>query len=507
MIGARVSTSRIVHGVARAIRLTLLLGGVACVPRLDPVPVGPRDDVRASIDDLVTAPAFRSAHWGVVIVDPTTGDTLYSRNAGKLFMPASNMKIVTGATAVAQLGPDFRFRTTLVARGAVTGGILHGDLIVAGRGDPTVSDHMRGDAMSVFSALADSLVARGLTRIDGRLVANASAFVGPRLGFGWSWDDADFPYAAGVDAMMLNEGFATLVIHGAARVGETPSVVTHPPRRYPTLRITARTVARAADRVGGSAPRILLSRDTIAGQIVVGGTIGVDDSTSESITYSDPVRPYLASLEEALAGRGIGIDGTQVDTAVRQDTLLSLLSPPLREILPALEKPSQNQIAEVFLRTLGLEKTGVGSADSGRRVVESQLSAWGAASDGFVIRDGSGLSRHNYLTPETIVHVLAGVARDTAFQVFYGSLPIAGVDGTLATRMRGTPAQGNVHAKTGYIDRARSLSGYVTTADGHLLIFSILCNNFTTPVRSVEQVQDAIVSRLALLRRSGPGKK
>jgi D-alanyl-D-alanine carboxypeptidase/D-alanyl-D-alanine-endopeptidase (penicillin-binding protein 4) len=175
-------------------------------------------------------------------------------------------------------------------------------------------------------------------------------------------------------------------------------------------------------------------------------------------------------------------------------------SPPLRTIMPLLEKPSQNQIAEIMYRTLALEKTGVGTPDSGRVVVQRQLAAWGADTAGHAVRDGSGLSRHDYVTPETIVRVLDAMRRHPEFSTFYDALPVAGVDGTIRSRMKDTPAQGNVHAKTGTVDKARSLSGYVTTADGRLLLFSFLCNNFTVPTRAVEQVQDAILVRLASSR-------
>jgi D-alanyl-D-alanine carboxypeptidase/D-alanyl-D-alanine-endopeptidase (penicillin-binding protein 4) len=181
------------------------------------------------------------------------------------------------------------------------------------------------------------------------------------------------------------------------------------------------------------------------------------------------------------------------------DTIARIASPPLRDIIRALLKPSQNQIAEILLRTLGLELTGIGSPDSGRRVVETQLAAWGADSAGYVVHDGSGLSRYDYLSPATLVRVLTTVERDSAFDSFYDALPIAGVDGTLAARMRSTAAAGNVHAKTGYEDRVRSLSGYVTTADGDRLVFSFLCNNWTVSVHDVEAVQDAIAEQLATL--------
>jgi serine-type D-Ala-D-Ala carboxypeptidase/endopeptidase (penicillin-binding protein 4) len=177
-----------------------------------------------------------------------------------------------------------------------------------------------------------------------------------------------------------------------------------------------------------------------------------------------------------------------------------LVSPPLRTILPALLKPSQNQIAEILLRTIGLERGGLGSADSARKIVGQQLLAWGVQPDGFVIRDGSGLSDQDLLTPETIVRVLDRIQRDTAFAIFFDALPIAGVDGTIKDRMKGTLAEGNVHAKTGTLAKARSLSGYVTTADGERLIFSILANNTTTPGSVVTHVADQIAASLAAYR-------
>jgi len=163
-------------------------------------------------------------------------------------------------------------------------------------------------------------------------------------------------------------------------------------------------------------------------------------------------------------------------------------------------KPSQNQIAEAFLRTLGLERAGVGTADSGRRVVERQFAAWKIPSDAFVVRDGSGLSRSDLISPEAVVGILDAMRRSPNFGVFLESLPIAGVDGTIRTRMRDTPAQGNLRAKTGTLSMVRSLSGYVRTADGRLLEFSMLCNNWTTPQATVDRVQDTIGAALAQLR-------
>ncbi len=410
-------------------------------------PNSPRANLAHVIDSLTSQPAFRNAVWGVLIVNPRTGDTLYSKNAGKLFMPASNMKIITSAAALALLGADYTYKTTFLTNGEVRDSLLDGDLLVIGRGDPTVSDNMRGVATTVMDALADSIRAHGIRQISGSLARIGNAFPDSVHGFGWEWDDLGEYYAAGVDELIFNEGMA-------------PTTPRPPP-----------------------------------------------DSTRDSL-YSGPAKDpgtgYLNALHDALARKHIAVETGVIDslmsTPFKMDTLFTFVSLPMRNILPALMKPSQNQIAEILLKTIGLVRGGMGTSDSARKIVAAQLLAWGAQPDGFVIRDGSGLSRHDLVSPETLVKVLDRIQQDTAFAVYYNAMPIAGVDGTLKDRMKGTAAEGNVHAKTGSIDMARSLSGYVTTADGERLIFSILANNWTTPSSAVTDVGDQISSALASYR-------
>ena len=483
--------------------------------------------LRALIDTLVEAPEFFNAHWGVLIVDPARGDTLYSRNADKLFMPASNMKIVTGAVALAQLGPDYRFQTRVAAGGPIRDGILHGDLIVTGHGDPTASDRMLTDGMIPLRAIADSLTARGITRIAGRIREAGDAFPDANYGYGWGWEEFEYPYSSGVDELIFNEGFAIVVVRGGQGAGEPVSVTTRPASATPPVRILARTI----DSSGAAKRDISVRWDSVGPGFVVAGTIVADDSVVENVAHRDAASAYLAALTSAIRARGIavgpllaakpatpptkpplspraGAGGGDIAPPAAHadslgDSLFTLVSPPLREILPAFEKPSQNQIGEILLKTMGRERRGLGTADSGVAVVTEQLKAWGIPSEGFAIVDGSGLSRHNYLSPRTIVRILHAARQDSAFSVFYDALPIAGVDGTINTRMRGTPAQGNVRAKTGFIGKARSLSGYVTTADGSLLYFSLLCNNYTVPTATVNRVQDRIAARLASLQLTG----
>ncbi len=423
------------------VALTAACGGRAHASLL--APAGVRAALRPFADSLLADSMFRSANWGVLIVDPAAGDTLYSRNAGKLFMPASNQKLLTGATALTQLGPDFRFTTRFATNGAQQDGTLDGDLIVIGRGDPTFSDSMRaGDYRNAFREMADSLVARGIHRIHGSLRRGGDAFPDSSYGFGWQVDDLNTPSGAVIGELFVNEGL------------------------LPGKRVRA-------------------NGDTVDAMLVI----------------HDPAAAFLGALAAALAERRIAIDGSVDSKTPLADAgltpLFELRSVPLAAIVARMAKPSQNQIAEILFKTLALEKTGVGTADSGRRVVERQLTAWGALPDGFAVRDGSGMSRHDYVTPETIVRILEAMRTGRDFAVWYDALPIAGVDGTIAARMKGTPAQTSVHAKTGTLDKTRSLSGYVTTADGRMLEFSFLCNNFSTPTREVDRVQDAILVLVA----------
>jgi serine-type D-Ala-D-Ala carboxypeptidase/endopeptidase (penicillin-binding protein 4) len=501
-----------------SLSLSVLLGGCASLAPSGGAatasdPAHARIALRQGIDSMLAAPALRSASWGILIVDPVAAETLYAHNPTKLLIPASNQKLVSSSVMLEQLGPDYRYRTTFGVRGSVAGDTIKGDLAVIGRGDPTTSDHMKGDAMQPLRDIADSLRARGVRYISGSVVAAGDAFPGPVAGAGWPWDALDQSSFAGVDELLFNEGLITLHVRAGARVGDSASVETLPARTFPRIRNSIVTIAPVQDTSaearrapvrrawgrGSMGTRISAWHDTsAAGVVVVSGTIALGDSAATIITQHDPDRAYVAALTEALRERGITVAGQPARAETeRVDSMFAVESVPLREILPMLLKPSQNQIAEAFLRTLGLEGTGIGTADSGRRVVERQFAEWKIAPDGFVVRDGSGLSRSDYLSPEAIIGILDVMRRSPHFDLFYQSLPIAGVDGTIGNRMKGTPAESNLHAKTGTLQMVRSLSGYVYTADRRLLEFSILCNGWTAPQSEVDRVADAIGVMLA----------
>ena len=477
-------------------------GGIAARP----VPSSEIDQLRRLADSLVADTLFRSALWGILIVDPQRGDTLYSHNAGKLFIPASNQKILISSVALKQLGPDFRFTTTLGTTGPIADGVVQGDLVVTGTGDPTVSDHMAGDAMTPLRAIADSLAARGVRRVTGAIVRSGDAFPGPAVGTTWPWGSLDSPSFAGVDELSFNEGLTRLVVRAGATEGASPTVTTGPARTFPRVTLQARTVAprpQTEQPVGRRGRGGLRARpdSTDLSTIVIEGEIAAGDSVVITTTQREPSIAYLHALREALAEKGITVDGgvSRAVSPAASTMLVCLSSAPLRDILGPFLKPSQNQIGEILIRALGKNGTGVGSPDSGARVVRDQVIAWGGNADGLIVHDGSGLSRNDMVTPETLVKVLNAMRSDTTFQIFYDAMPIAGVDGTIRTRMRDTPAMNNLRAKTGTLGGVRSLSGYVTTAGGRQLIFAMLANNFVVNVREVERVQDAIAVKLATM--------
>lgn len=405
--------------------------------------------LRQKIDSLVANPKFRNAHLGILIVEPVTGDTVYSMNAGKIMMPASNMKIITGAVALAQLGADYRYTTRFATRGTMTKGVLKGDLVVVGNGDPTISDRMRkGDAMNAMRDIADSLRAHGITRINGRLVPGGDAFPGTNYGYGWELGYLDDYYAAPVDELNYSEGMD---------------------------KVPAKTRA---------------GKDTLV-----------------EVVSRHPLKSYMFYLHRALRERGIRVTGLPGDSTMRADTtglrtIFEFRSMPMKDVLYVLENPSQNQVGEILLRTLGLEKTGYGLPDSGIAVTERQLIEWGIPRDGFQIVDGSGLARRNLISPEAVVRTLVTMLRPEYREVFLASLATPGGPGTLRNRLKNTPAANNLRAKTGSISNARSLAGYINTTDGKQLVFAILLNNYTVDSQDMTDLADAIAILLATY--SGP---
>jgi len=442
--------------------------------------------------------------WGVDVRSLATGERLYALNAGRLMMPASNMKIFTLAATAERLGWDYRFTTALETSGTISGGVLHGDLIVKGNGDPTINSR-DNRAAKVFDEWAATLEKAGVHAIEGRIVGDDQAFDDQTLGAGWSWDYLQYGYAAPVGALEYNEDIATLTVAAAALPGEPP-IVRLPPGSGLSM------LNRAATGPAGSRETIDYRRHLDAPVLEITGSIPAEGAAvNRSVAVVNPTIYFAQSLKDGLIARGIAVTGEAVDLddvaagfigAPERQVLATAASPPLRDIAIVLMKVSQNLYAETLLKALGGAPDSIGTAEAGRRAVAATLNAWGVPEDAYVMLDGSGLSRYDYVTAEAVTTVLAHVYNDPRHrEAFVATLPIAGRDGTISTRLRGTRAEGNAVAKTGSIANTRSLSGFVRTRDGEMLVFSILCNDFVVPASTVNWIADLAVEILANFTR------
>lgn len=464
----------------------------------DGLPASPRAKLVSEIDSLLNDSAFAHAFWGVRVMSTKTGEVWYERNADKMFMPASNEKIITGAVALNQLGGDFRYKTTVSANGAVQNGVLKGDLIVASNGDPSLYKRFYTDSREVFRRWAEQLKTQGITRITGRIVGDDNAFEDYPYGNGWPFDDFEYDYSAEIGALQLNENYVDLLITPPKTVGEAYQIQPSTPSNYYTVQNNLNVVPTGSSAVSASRP-YGQTKITLKGQVVAGGK-----ALEESPTMPNPTLFYATVLRETLIAAGIQVDGeaADVDDLPQYNTqqatvLIEHQSPPFSQLLKVMMKISQNLYAETFTRTLGWAQNGIGSFENGHNIVENQLLTWGIPKKSYVYADGSGLSRYNYTNPRILTTILARMRVHQDWEIWKAAFPIAGVDGTIGNRMKGTPAENNARAKTGTIANTRGLSGYVTTRSGEELVFSILVNGHLLASRDTDRITDGIVSRLA----------
>jgi serine-type D-Ala-D-Ala carboxypeptidase/endopeptidase (penicillin-binding protein 4) len=459
----------------------------------------------AAVDSIFSDTVFAGANWGVEIKSLETGRVLYQRNAGKMFVPASNMKLVTGSAALETLGPGWRYRTALAAAGSVSGGVLRGDLVVVGSGDPTIAaDYQDGDPLRVFRAWADSLRAHGVTRITGRIVGDDDVFDDLALGRGWAWDDTDAYYSAEIGGLQYNLGVVGISVAPGATPGSAGRVTLLPATAYVPVENHTRTVAAAPiAEVEG------LRQEHGTGIVVAGDVPRDTTEIRTEVAVRNNTAYFVTVLRETLVAAGIRVDGAAVDLdelgpadrPVRRGDLFVHSSAPMAEILPGFLKPSQNQVGELLLKTMGRAFRGLGTAAAGSAVVDSLHRRWGLPGRKLAQADGSGLSRYNLVAPELLIALLEHMRGSANYSTFYAALPVAGVDGTLANRMKGTPLQGNVHAKTGTVSNVRSLSGYMTTAAGEPMVFSMMVNHHTVSSRDADRLAEAALLRLYALPR------
>jgi len=467
-------------------------------------------DLHRDLEGILDGVGWSSAEWGVLAVSLEKGDTLFAQEPGIPRTPASNMKLLTTAAALHYLGPDWRYTTFLMTDGEVVDGVLHGDLVLYGTGDPGLSDRFFESETTVFEEMADRLRTLGIHTVDGNVVGDGSYFGGPLIPPTWDAADLNDWFAAPVSALSFNENVVTFRVQAGSAEGARPIVRTLPELAY----------VRHSNEASTEWGRLHLQRESPLEPVRVVGAIplGGRDVWRE-MTIGDPARYAAGTLRNVLSESGVRLLGsvrTVVDPAASPLTSSRLSapglgldaphilavhqSPPLIEYLEVVNTVSHNLLAETTLKTLGRVVRGDGSFRGGGRVVEAFLAdAVGLDTARIRVADGSGLSEENRVSPGDLVAVIAHMAGSALWDAYWATLPEAGNRRGLR-RMYRTEAAGNLRAKTGTIRGVSALSGLVRARNGERIAFSIVGNGLPSSW-AAKRIEDRIGTRLARFDR------
>ncbi len=448
-----------------------------------------RSEMRTELRKLLADSALAPCFIGVEIRSLRDKSVLFEQNSRKLFHPGSNMKLLTTATALHRLDPSFRFTTAAGARSAIRDSVLEGDLIVAGTGDPLL---MPAD----LDSLAQMIAARGIRRITGGIIGDVSRFDSVGWGKGWMWDDepySDFPF---LTPLCVHHNVISLRVTPSSAPGGAPGFTMEP--------ASAEVKVLSAAITGTDTLIAPLDGDRIrnTNTFRLFGRIAPDDTAKHlDLTIWKPAEWLLALLRDRLLGRGVRIVGglsTSLTPVPFADTL-GEVTHGLDTVVERTNKESYNLGAEMLLKTLGAEGSSPpGSAEAGLAAVKSYLAEADADTTAMILADGSGVSWYTVVSPSAVCRLLQHEFDQSAtFGRFRRSLPVAGIDGSLKNRMKGTKAEGNAAAKTGTLTGVSCLSGYVTTAGGAPVAFSILCNHFPGELSVLRALQNSIVALVA----------
>jgi len=439
---------------------------------------------------------------GIQVVEAATGKMLYQKNADRLFLPASNLKILTSALALERLRPDYRFTTRVVREAS-------GDVVLLGAGDPSLSgrvfpykrDQRSGPPLQAIEQLADGIVARGVRRIDGDVIGDDRLFPWDPYPPSWTLDDTLRDYGAPVSALSVNQNTVSVAISAGGRAGEAAALALAPAFEYLTIENRVRTTARGGE-FALHVRRVAESRQwELTGTIPVGYA-----AVTRILPVDDPALFAAAALYDAMTRRGIAIHGRalarhrvtgEAFAAVEGEELASRTSPPLAELLQVMDKVSENLYAEILLREVGRVTRGEGSTEAGLMEMSAYLAdTAGAQAGDWRLEDGSGLARNTLVTPRLLTHILARLAQSSNRDVWLSLLPAGGEDGTLSQRLCCMSGGRGVRAKTGTLNRALALSGYADSLSHGQLAFSILVNDFQAPPDQVTEWIDKIATAL-----------
>ena len=479
-----------IKGIALSL-LVLVLGRPSAVAAQTPAVAGDicPGELGSQVDAIANRPEFSRSRWGILIQPLSSTATLYSRDAQKYFIPASNVKLLTTAAALQKLGADFRIKTS-VYRGE------NGSLYVAGRGDPSISE-------AQLQSLAQQLKRRGVDRVN-ELIGDDSYFQGSAVNPNWEWEDAQAGYGAPINSLIFNQNAIELLL-SPQELGQPLKVTFAEPKLANQWQIQNNSVTVAQNEsefieVGREFDRPAIR---VSGQLKVGA-----EPESAYVAVVNPANNFLQHFQQVLAAEGIPVKQALVASVSRNfnQELATVESPPLAELVRETNRESNNLYAEVLLRLLGkvtdkMPQQQEDTDEIGLKELKTALTQLGVNPNSYILADGSGLSRHNLISPEALVQTLRFMANSPAASIYRQSLPIAGESGTLKNRLNSTPNRVILQAKTGTLSGVSALSGYIEVPDYEPLVFSIIVNQSGLSAASMRSATDEIVLLLNRLRR------
>ncbi|MBE9183956.1 D-alanyl-D-alanine carboxypeptidase/D-alanyl-D-alanine-endopeptidase [Microcoleus sp. LEGE 07076] len=479
-----------IQGIAVSL-LMLVLGRAPAAVAQTPAVAGDicSGELGAKIDAIANRPEFSRSRWGILIQPLSSTATLYSRDAAKYFIPASNVKLLTTAAALQKLGADFRIKTSVYSG-------ENGNLYIVGRGDPSITE-------TGLKSLAQQLKRRGISQVN-ELIGDDSYFQGNAVNPNWEWEDAQAGYGAPINSLIFDRNSIELLL-SPQDLGQPLKVTFAEPQLTNQWQIL-----NNSETVRQNEPEFVdvgreFDRQTIrvSGQLRVGA-----ESESAYVAVVNPASNFLQHFQQALANAGIKVDRAVVASNSRSfsQELAAVESPPMAELVKETNQESDNVYAEVLLRLLGkitesipLQPTD--SSEIGLKELKTALTELGVNPNSYILADGSGLSRHNLISPEALVQTLRLMANSPAASIYRASLPIAGENGTLKNRFNSTASRVILQAKTGTLSGVSALSGYIEVPNYEPLVFSIIVNQSDLPASKLRSATDEIVLLLNRLRR------
>jgi D-alanyl-D-alanine carboxypeptidase/D-alanyl-D-alanine-endopeptidase (penicillin-binding protein 4) len=443
--------------------------------------------------------------WGLLIADGGTGQVLFEENADKYFVPASNMKLFTTALALAKLSPDYRFRTTIEATAEPdANGKLTGPLYLVGRGDPNLSnrkfpyllkEEFDGPSEKVIAELANAVAAKGIKEISGDIVGDESYFPRERYPNGWEIDDMVWEYGAAISAIVVDDNTVQLTLTAGEKAGDKVNAVVSPDA--PEFTADNQVITSAV----GVKSDLTLKREPGSNVVTVLGTLPAKSLPRKlTLAIQEPALHAAAMLKRLLEDRGIKVDGTVRKLSLppgapegeQRVVLAEHRSIPLGDSVKLVNKISQNLHTEMLLRTATRQAGAWTTPEDLANFAASFYAVAGIPSGDVVQTDGSGLSRHDLVTPRALVALLLYAEKQPWFDAYFASLPVAGIDGTLEDRMKNSIADGRLHAKSGSVEHVRTRSGYADLPSGKRLVFSFLSNNIGSKGHEATDALDAL---------------